>query len=69
MPERAETGRRPRPRSSRLLALAGPSDTLSLDGGLGKIADLDVRVNVGHNWVGDLTATLEHVDTGTAANL
>jgi hypothetical protein len=36
---------------------------------LGKIADLDVRVNVGHNWVGDLTATLEHVDTGTAANL
>ncbi|MEM9530698.1 MAG: Ig-like domain-containing protein [Pseudomonadota bacterium] len=33
------------------------------------LADLNVQLMIAHTWVGDLTATLEHDDTGTTVSL
>ncbi len=41
------------------------SDDLVVAGG-GTLADLNVTLDVDHTWVGDLTFTLEHLDTGTS---
>lgn len=45
---------------------AGVSDSIVVPGP-GTVVDLDVALVVTHTWVGDLTVTLTHVDTGTAA--
>ncbi len=37
--------------------------------GGGVITDLDVCINIDHEWVGDLFVWIEHVDTGTAVTL
>jgi len=38
-------------------------------GGSGMITDLDVGVSITHTYVGDLTVTLTHLDTGTTVTL
>lgn len=43
---------------------------MQLPGGTGtSISDLNVRLDLGHTFVGDLIITLTHVDTGTTATL
>lgn len=46
----------------------GVTDTL-ITSETGTILDLDLRLNITHTWIGDLTVVLTHVDTGTSAVL
>jgi subtilisin-like proprotein convertase family protein len=46
----------------------GVTDTLTI-AEAGSIIDLNLRLQITHTWVGDLIATLTHVDTGTTAVL
>jgi subtilisin-like proprotein convertase family protein len=48
--------------------LAAVSDSQAISSAR-TISDLDVRVAARHTWIGDLTFTLRHVDTGTAVTL
>ncbi|MGJ8650554.1 MAG: reprolysin-like metallopeptidase [Opitutaceae bacterium] len=43
----------------------GVTDTL-ITSETGTITDLDLRLNITHTWIGDLTVVLTHVDTGTS---
>lgn len=50
--------------------LAVITDTITIDpGDTQTLQDLDVQFNLLHSWVGDLTITLTHEDTGTSALL
>lgn len=46
-----------------------PIDILVTDGGIIESLDLVTAINFSHTWIGDLTITLEHVETGTLAVL
>ncbi|MCB0207434.1 MAG: hypothetical protein KDH89_21645, partial [Anaerolineae bacterium] len=48
--------------------LDGVTDTLAVNL-TGSISDLNVDVDVLHTWVGDVSLTLTHVDTGTSATI
>lgn len=49
-------------------SITGTTSSMYLNG-IGTIEDLDVYLETDHTWVGDLRFTLEHVDTGTTAEL
>ncbi len=46
-----------------------PIDILVADGGIIESLDLVTAINFSHTWIGELTMTLEHVETGTLAVL
>jgi len=48
--------------------VTGVSSTISIDEPR-FIADLDVRVNITHSWVGDLKITLNHLESGKSTNI
>lgn len=50
------------------IGMAATTSQLFINGG-GSISDLNVAVNMNHSWVGDLTFTLLHQETGTSVNL
>jgi len=53
------------------LPLADPgsvSDQMTITGGM-NLADLNLKLDIAHTWVGDLIVTLEHVDTATSVTL
>jgi hypothetical protein len=45
----------------------GASDTMIVSGTTGAILDLNTSLQLTHTWVGDVTITLTHDDTGTSA--
>jgi hypothetical protein len=49
--------------------LTGVSDNLVITGTSGNVANLDVRVNISHTWVGDLRLRLTRVSDNTTINL
>lgn len=48
--------------------LTGIDNTITISDA-GTISDLNVRLDISHGWVGDLRATLRHVQTGTTVTL